>query len=271
MRACERPLPIALSAGARAGGRLRLRLEGEAAGRDRPGRAVGRERAAAARRAAPAKAACRSSELTIPGQVKLDRAAAGRDRPRHDPEHRQARLPADGPPERPVREARRAEAGPAPDPADAVELPGGDVPGVEPARPAAGRGGRGDGLLGELVRSGRSRASPTSRRARCDSRCPAAAGTSTPTTTPSRPASTRGCPRRSGSPASSRPSFRRAGSSRTRFSRDRCPASRSTAGAAACCASGSCSRTARTRRRPSSAARPTSRSSRRAAGSRHTS
>ena len=224
MRACERScrsrslvLVLALAAG------LRLGLEAAAAGGDRSGGAVGREHAAAARAARAGQGSLPLVRARASGPGEVHRAPAGRDRPRHDPQHRQARLPADRPAARPLRQARRPGSGAAADPAHAVELPRGGLSGVEPSRPATGRGGRGHRHLGELVRPGRQGRRRTSRRARCESSSPAAAGTSTRTTTPSRRASTRSCRRRSGSPASSRASSRAGGSSRTRSCRDRCP------------------------------------------------
>ena len=237
-------LPIVLLARACAA-RLHATQARSSSGRWRPGPAVPWVATVPPQLAArtPAKAACTAAELTIPGQVKFIARLQGGIAllTIQNTGKRACRLT--GPPGRQVREARRAEAGPAPDPADAVQLPGGDLSGVEPARPASRRAGGADDLLGQLVRPGGQRrpARPAERGAA--SRSPAGAATWTPTTTPSRPASTRGCLRRSGSHASSRASSRRAGSSRTPSCRDRCRASRCTAGAAACCASGSCSRT----------------------------
>ena len=100
---------------------------------------------------APAKAACRSSDLEVPGQVKFiarlqggialvtirntgKRACRLTGRPRVSFVKRGG----------PVQVQR-------PDPAHAVELPRGDVSGVEPSRLATGRGRRGHRQLAELV------------------------------------------------------------------------------------------------------------------------
>ena len=220
---------------------------------------------------APAKAACRSSDLELPGQVKFIARLQGGIAlvTIRNTGKRACRLT--GRPARQLRQARRPGSGAAADPAHAVELPRGDLSGVEPSRPATGRGGRGHRHLGELVRPGRQGrpARPAERAANRPPRRPRAPrrGLQRRPALPRPEAAVddRGLPL----PAEPRPG--------RAVLLGRVPAgigaraSRCTAGAGACCASGSCSRTARARRRPSSTAPPTSSSWPRAAGSRRTS
>ena len=203
------------------------------------------------------------------GQVRA--VPPGRAGARHDPQPR-PRAPAASPVARGFTSSRAA----------ARSRRSGAVPAVpsrfpavvsrafEPARAAPGRGRGADGHLGQLVRPQASRGSRTCRRARCGSRCRAAAGTSTRTTTPCRRASTRRCRRGSASRPSSPAWSRRGSRGRAPTCAPRCRASRCTPAAGRCSSSGSCSTTRRGRRSASSAARPTSSSSRRAAASRST-